>query len=674
MSRAEVISKRCIRVITLLVFLNLGTPAFPEDDYLEMSLEDLMDVEIVSVSKKVEKLSEAAAAVYVITSEDIRRSGVTSIAEALRMAPGLQVARIDANKWAITSRGFNGGFANKLLVLIDGRSVYTPLFSGVYWDVQDVLLEDIDRIEIVRGPGGTLWGANAVNGVINIITKSSANTQGTFLKLGAGTEERGLGAFRHGGKVGDGVTYRAYGKFVSRDNSLFEGGDDANDQWDVFRGGVRFDWELSDRNTFTLMSDLYSGDAHQTFNWGMLSEPWYRMVEDKTSISGMNALGRWTHSFNSFSEMTLQTYFDRTRRFDGFAKEVRNTFDLDIQHHQKLSSQVSLLMGAGYRLTQDDVDRTSQSWAIPLARTDDLYNAFVQTTISLIENKLRLTVGSKFEHNDYTGFEYQPGTRLLWLPQKRHSVWVAVARAVRTPSRIEHDARIISCVLPPLSQDNPSPFPVLLVLTGKRQFESEELLAYEAGYRIQMSDGVSLDLAGFYNVYDKLRNLEAGDPIPNSFPPTYITVPVTAGNNVSGKTYGLELAADWRAMDCLAFKASYTHIQIEIDGIEVNLVTRFGNSEGGQPRNQIYLRMIADLTADIELDAGLRYVDALPVADIDSYTALDIRMGWKLHKNLELALGGQNLLEPRHIEYLSERNRMEAENERGVYATMAWGF
>ena len=260
MNKAKVISRRCVQVMTLLFFLSLGTPAFPEDDYLEMSLEDLMDVEIVSVSKKAEKLSEAAAAVYVITSEDIRRSGVTSIAEALRMAPGLQVARIDANKWAITSRGFNGGFANKLLVLIDGRSVYTPLFSGVYWDVQDVLLEDIDRIEIVRGPGGTLWGANAVNGVINIITKSSANTQGTFLKLGAGTEERGLGAFRHGGKIGDGVTYRAYGKFVSRDNSDFEGGDDANDQWDVFRGGVRFDWELSDRNTFTLMSDLYSGD------------------------------------------------------------------------------------------------------------------------------------------------------------------------------------------------------------------------------------------------------------------------------------------------------------------------------------------------------------------------------------------------------------------------------
>ncbi len=678
-SRQEVTRSDNIRLMAVTILLvvmfsgGLNAGQAPQD-LKKLSLEELVNIEVTSVSKKVEKLTEAAAAVSVITSEDIRRSGATSIAEALRMVPGLQVARSTASQWAITSRGFSGNFANKLLVLIDGRSVYTPLFSGVLWGIQDVLLEDIDQIEVVRGPGGTLWGANAVNGVINIITKNSAETQKTIAKVGIGTEEQGFVSFRRGGRIGPDATFRVYGKYNSRDNFIYASGEQATDKWDIFRGGLRIDWKQSDRNSYTLMGDVYNGDLHRSYRFAILEAPWSVSFHDTSILDGGNILGRWNHRFTQSSEITFQAYFDRTEMADEWLKENRNTFDLDLHHNQRISSTVTFLYGFGYRRIQDGIDSTSQVWLLPPERTDNLYSVFAQTNFSFAGDRLRLTIGSKFEHNDYTEYEFQPGVRLLWLPLENHTVWAAVARAVRTPSRVEHDGSIVSGVIPPLSPSNPGPLPIQMLLSGNRQFESEELTAYEVGYRIQPTAQLSLDLAGFYNDYEKLRNLVAGAPVPNALPPAYLIKPINVANEVSGEACGLELAADWRVSERLTFKSWYAYTRLDLSSPDGANEDSIEDSEKAYPRNQAYLRTIIDIADNIEFDAGLRYVDALVVHGIDSYQSLDIRLGWTPVRNVEISVVGQNLFERHHTEFQSELNLVLTEVERGMYISITWNF
>jgi len=643
-------------------------------DLKSLSLEELINIEVTSASKKAEHLSEAAAAVYVITSDDIRRMGVTTIAEALRMAPGVQVSRIDGSTWAITSRGFIGSFANKLLVLIDNRSAYTPLFSGVYWDVQDVLLEDIDRIEVVRGPGGTLWGANAVNGVINVITKNSEETQGVLVTAGAGTYEHGYGAVRYGGQISNGIAYRAYAKYVLRDNSTLKAYKEAHDAWDVYRCGFRMDWKMSQSNSFMLLGDIYSGNLDRTYNFPLLVDPWKDIVNDETTISGGNTLGRWTHKFSLSSEMTIQAYLDITKRIDRYASERRKTFDIDIQHYQELSSRLAFLWGLGYRVSHDSIAVTTQSYAVPSSRTDDLYNAFVQMDFWFVPDRLRLSLGTKLEHNDYTGEELQPGVRLVCLASERHSLWAAVSRAVRTPCRVEHDAHIKLSVEPPMTEDNPSSIPALLVLTGNRRFKSEELTAYELGYRVQMSSDISLDMSLFNNVFEKLRSFQAGNPVPNTIPPTYVTVPVVAMNNSHGKTYGFELAADWRASDIIRFTASYSYLRVILDEEVGDYENELLDYERSSPRNQASIRSFINPFSSFEIGTGLRYMDPLPAFNIPSYLELDIRVGWKPYRNIELSLVGQNLLERYHVEYEPEFSTGPTYIERSVYGTIAWRY
>ncbi len=372
------------------------------DDLTELSLEELMDIEITSVSKKPERLADAAAAIFVITQEDIRRSGVTSIPEALRMVPGINVARIDSNKWAITSRGFNGRFANKLLVLIDGRIVYAPSFSGVYWEVQDTLMEDVDRIEVIRGPGATLWGANAVNGVINIITKSVADTQGGLVAMGAGTKERGFGGVRYGTDMGEATYGRFYAKGFKRDEFVHTTGDDAGDDWDMLRGGFRVDSLLYDRDPVTVQGDIYHGNINQTLNLSILSAPYSDILEDKSKVSGWNLLTRWQHTLSPTSDLTLQAYYDRTDRDDAVYGEIRNTFDIDLQHQFAAYERHEVIWGLGYRYVHDDISTNSSNTLIldPDSSSDELFSAFVQDKITVIEDYLWLTIGSKFEHND----------------------------------------------------------------------------------------------------------------------------------------------------------------------------------------------------------------------------------------------------------------------------------
>jgi iron complex outermembrane receptor protein len=643
-------------------------------DLKSKSLEELADIEVTTVSKKAEPLSATAGAVYVITADDIQKMGATSIAEALRMAPGVQVARIDGSTWAITSRGFNGAFANKLLVLVDNRSAYTPLFSGVYWDVQDVVLEDIDRIEVVRGPGGTLWGANAVNGVINIITKDSKSTQGTLVKVGAGTEERASGVVRHGGSLGHGFTYRAYGKYTLRDKSVFKTKVAANDNGDGLRGGFRMDWNQSNNNSWTMLGDIYSGRSGKTYAFPLLTEPWIQTVFDTTAISGGSALARWNHHFSDRSGVTIQTYFDRALRKDRWLSDTRNTFDFEIQHSQEFSSRFALLLGTGLRVNHDDIDSTSQVYATPPQRTDNLFSAFAQMTIWCIPDKLRLSIGTKWERNDYSGVEFQPGARLLWHPSKRHALWASVSRALRTPSRAEFDAHILVRTNPPSSGDNPYPFPILLTLNGNRQFASERVLSYELGYRENLSDNLLIDLAVFDNRLDHLRTSSLGETtFPDALHP-YVTQALTMRNDSRGRAYGIEFSSDWRATQLLSLRAIYSYLHLSIRSPESDVENKGINYENASPRNQVYILSSFGPVMNLRFDAAARFVDRLQSFAIPRYFELDIRLGWTPCRTLDLAVVGQNLLHQHHLEYQSEFSNFQTYVQRAVYATVGWRF
>lgn len=420
----------------------------PSIDIKGTSLIELMNMKITSVSKTEERLSDAPAAVYVITHDDIRRSGVTSIPEALRLAPGVHVAREGAHSWAISIRGFNSDITNKLLVLIDGRSVYSPLFAGVFWDVQDTLLEDVERIEVISGPGGTLWGANAVNGVINIITRSAQDTLGGFAEFGGGNQEQGFAGLRYGGKLGEDAAVRGYLKTFSRDSFRRADGERAIDDWQMNQGGFRLDWQQSEADLFTVQGDIYSGKEDGMFRddfiLGTVPGPDFK---DQSDVAGGNLLGRWERQLSETSDFQLQAYYDYSKReIPGTYDEARDTFDIDFQHHFKLGRRNDILWGLGYRWTRDDIDNTTFATFTPDSRSDETFSAFLQDKIDLWDEKLFLTLGSKFEHNDYTGFEYQPNARLSWLPTERQTLWAAVSRAVRTPARLNTDLRLTAPV------------------------------------------------------------------------------------------------------------------------------------------------------------------------------------------------------------------------------------
>ncbi len=644
-----------------------------EKDVYDLNIEDLMNVQVTTVSKKAQPLSDASAAIFVISNEDIKRSGVTNVPDALRMAPGLDVARIDANKWAVSSRGFNGRFANKLLVLIDGRSIYTQSFSGVYWENQDVMLEDVDRIEVIRGPGATLWGANAVNGVINIITKHTADTQGGLISAGGGNKELGFGSFRYGAQLGEDTTGRAYVKGFLRDEFNKPSGADAGDGWDKVQGGFRIDSLWSDRDSVTFQGDIYHSNINQDLNLASLQGPAFtEFIDDTTRAYGGNVVGRIHHIFSNTSDSTLQFYYDVYSRKEGFDHETRNTFDIDFQNRFELNDWNEIIWGLGYRYTRSDNKLTRPETFIvdPLKRGDPLYSAFLQNELALIENTLWLTLGSKFEHNNYTGFEVQPTARIMWAPHRSHRVWAAISRAVRTPSAIDSDLRLLAGVEPANSAANPTPFPVAVTVNGNKNGKAEVLLAYELGYRFTVSNALSLDAAAFYNDYDRLRSFEMGFP---SIIGAAISQPIFANNGSEGETYGFETTASWTMLDWWRWDLSYSLIETELESNELF-------KEAVSPEQKVSLRSSINPWNTVNLDLWLRYIDSnstfniqSPVV-IDSYVTLDMRLGWKPVKDIELSVTGQNLLDGSHLESVSETFLGYTEIPRGVYGKIAWKF
>src|SRR6266849_10616710 len=624
-------------------------------DVTAMSMEDLMNMQVTSVSKRTQKVADAAAAIFVITQEDIRRSGATSIPEALRLAPGLEVARIDQNKWAIGSRGFNGRFNNKLLVLIDGRSVYTPLFSGVYWNVQDVMLEDVDRIEVIRGPGATLWGANAVDGVINVITKKAKATQSAVVTAGAGTEERAAGGVRYGGKLGDNSYFRAYTKYFNWGPSAYPSGMTAHDGWDALRGGFRADWTPVGANSFTLQGDIYRSRFNETLTVASLSAPYSNTFPNDGKYSGGNILGRWNHTSEG-SSISLQMYYDNTTITDhSLFGDHQNILDIDFQHGFQVGDSQQFVWGLGYRSIRDKNDASFTVSLQPNQVTLNQFSTFLQDEISLVDSRLRLTLGSKFEHNEFTGFEIEPNARLLWNLTPNQSIWTAVSRAVRTPALTEEGLRLNSAVIPPGTPSNPTPLPAVVAVFGSHQFNSEDLLAYELGYRVQATSNLSLDLATFYNHYSNLRTAEPGTPFVEGSPaPTDIVIPFVAGNKMSGGTYGLELFADWKVVPKWRLVGSYSYLQMDIHKNMDSQDPTPDNPNGSSPRHQWYLRSSVDLPKHFEQDTTLRFVDHLSSLNLPNYYSLDAHLGWRPVTSLELSIGGQNLLNNWHLEFLPD--------------------
>lgn len=655
---------------------------------MDMDLETLMKQTVTSVSRKSERLSDAASAVFVITQEDIRRSGATSIAEALRLSPGLEVARQDAHTWAISSRGFNDEFASKLLVLVDGRTVYTPLVASVNWDVQDYPLEDIDRIEVIRGPGATVWGANAVNGVINITTKSAKDTQGLLVTAGGGTEDRGFGTLRYGGKLGENAYYRIYGKYLDRDSSELRGGGEANDSWWMSRGGFRLDYIPNEQNLLTLQGDYYGGDLDQTITVPLVTPPYLTALTDEVNTSGGNILGRWTHDFSADSQLAFKLYYDHQDRDRVVYAEKRDTFDLDLQHHFRVGERNDIVWGLGYNITSDSLRNSPYVSFDPADRTTVLYSAFLQDEITLIQDRLRMTLGSKIEHNDYTGWEIQPSGRLSLNITDKQTGWFAASRAVSTPSRAEDDILINRFVFPPGSTPpgapGPVPVPVVLSLMGSEEMDSKDVVAFELGYRVQPHQRLSLDLATFYNIYDNERSLEAGAPDMSNFP-AYIVQPYVINNLIEGETYGFELASTWQATDWWRIRANYTFWKLNLHKKPGSTDPLNEQQETDSPEHQVGVRSLMDLPHNIEFDTGLRYVDSLDMRrrfvaapgedlSIPGYVVGDVRIGWRPNYNWEVSVVGQNLFND-HQEFApSFLGTQETLVETSVYAKVTFRY
>jgi iron complex outermembrane recepter protein len=635
-------------------------------DLKKFTLEQLRDIEVTSVSRGEESLSKAPAAVTVVTGDDIRRSGATTVPDALRGVPGIQVARERSDAWALSARGFSSINSEKLLVLSDTRSIYTPLFSGVLWDVQDYLLEDIERIEVIRGPGATLWGSNAVNGVINITTKNAKDTQGLYVVTAAGTEEHATIGARFGGSLGDRGHYRVFAKYFDRDASAVPAGA-SRDDWNMGQVGFRADWDTATRDTLTMQGALYSGEA------GLIG-PSIRVAgrqgpqgDLRAQLGGGNILGRWRHRSSNQADLQVRVYYDRTHRDDPSFVDDLNTFDADIQQRFAVGRLHEFTGGAGYRFTNNTNTGKGIFNLEPPSSGDHLVSGFVQDQIR-VSDVVRVTIGTKLEHNDFSGAELQPSVRAAWDVRPRQLFWTSVSRAVRVPTRLERD----------ISIDVPSPVPGLVYrLLGTGDFDSEKLVALEAGYRWQALSTLIIDAASFHNRYTGLASLEAGTPATDPSDGR-IVVPIVNQNLNDGNSSGLEIQATFDPLPTWRVSVSSSTLVVNIDagGLDIN---RGALLDGASPRHQLGIRSALDLPRNLQFDAMLQHVTALrhlPQSltgeGVPAYAELDLRVAWRGWPHAEISVVGQNLLHDEHPEFGLAATRGNI--QRGFYAKIAWGF
>lgn len=646
-------------------------------DVETLSINELMQIEVSSASRKSQQLSDTAAAAFIISHDDIRRSGATSIPEALRLAPGVEVAQVGAGRWAVTIRGFNGEYANKLLVLMDGRTVYTPLFAGVFWDQQDTMMEDIERIEVIRGPGAVMWGSNAVNGVINIITKKAKDTQGNLAVAGGGNQEQGFVAYRHGGKLGNDANYRLYAKAFEREAYVNTQGQRGYDDWRSAQSGFRVDQRLSNDQRLTVQGDVYR------LKKGCRAQP--LTVEGEFSQlftrdcygDGANLLSRWEANLNDGSDLMLQGYYDRVS-FDSVAmSNVQDTFDLDFQHRLHPNVHHDLMWGLNYRFIHSN---TVNSDVFNFTPSDFAYHqgsAFVQDDIALIDRELRLTLGGKVEQSYFGNTQLQPNARLLWTPNEQHTFWTSLSRASRIPSQGLSQADIAAGTtqanipLPTLIGLRNVTVPVQLMVMSNADLKAEKVFSAEMGYRTQWTRHFSTDITAFNNQYSDQIVLSRGKPSvhPRNSKLPVINQPLLWSNSAGQvDTRGIELASDWRVFDWMRFSGSYTHLAIDSDAAAYS------------PRHHGSLRWQMDLRNDLQFDTTLRAVGRLgkSTAIVPAYTTFDARLAYRPIKGIEWSVSAQNLFTPRHVEFndspVSASSVSAIAVPRSIYGKFSWEF
>lgn len=642
--------------------------------FRSLSLEDLSQIEVTSPSKEPVPAFRSPVAIAVITGDDIRRSGATTIPEVLRLAPGVEVARIDGNKWSVGIRGFGTRLSRSVLVLIDGRSVYTPLFAGTYWEVQDTLLEDVDRIEVIRGPGGNIWGPNAVNGVINIITKSSKDTHGVYSSVGSGNEEQAFLNFRYGGATSRGLNYRLYTKSFTRGPEFHRNAGNFDD-WRGVQGGFRMDWESRGRDRFTLQGDVYRQESGERVSVGSYTPPRTFDVSGNASLSGANAMLRWVRTYRGGSNVQVQTYYDRTSRFEPNLGETRNTLDVDVLARTVLSSRHELQYGLEARGSWRHFEQIVSTLVFdPEHRLDYLVSGFLQETFTLAPDRLSLVLGTKIFRTNFSGFQLEPNARLLWTPADKTSLWASFTHAVRTPSDAERDFYLSSYI------GDANGLPLFARFNPNRWFAPEQVNGYEVGFRQLLGKKVYLDVAGFYNRHHNLFSQNLAGPIALQTtlpypaplpPPAHLLLPAEFRNDLYGSTKGGEISPEWRPLDWLRLRGSYSYL-------DMHLKKRPGTAlgadpaavSGSSPRHQLMWTSSFDLPQRVQVDLLLRYVSAVPAQLAPEYSTADVRVGWRLSDHLEFSVAGRNLLQPHHVEFNDVGGPVGI--RRSVYASVAW--
>ncbi len=649
------------------------TPDSSVTDFSTLDLEELARVKVTSAARRPETLGNTSAAITLISRDDIRRSGVSNLPEALRLLPGLAVFQAGTRDWAVSARGFHQQSSNKMLVLIDGRVVYSPIFAGVFWDMQRVPLEDVDRIELIRGPGAALWGANAVNGVINVVTRGAEETAGGFGSVTAGSNDQAQVDVRYGGSVGRRGAGRVYALGSTEGGSGRPAGGSGEDDWQFGQGGFRTDF-TRDNDLFTVQGDGYVAGGGQQLLLPTPSPPFLTLADEDLEVHGGNLLGRWSHRFSPRSDFALQAYADYAVRTQPsqFGHIGVTTIDFDFHHHFGLGTSHDLLWGLGYRIIRDKVDGAFPVSFDPASRHVNLVTGFVQDEVMVVRDRLTAYLGAKFEHNSFTGFELQPTARLLWTPSRTTTVWAAVSRAVRTPSRVDSDLRLVAQVFdaPPITR---------IEALGSDTLESEALIAYEIGYRVVPDTRLSVDVSAYYHDYNRLRSVAPGVPRSDG---DVVVVPFSVGNEANARTYGGTASATVRATPDWGIRASYTYLNMTAsldDGAVPGTIADV--NPGFNPSHQLSLWSSLDLPWNLELDVMGRYVSELEGSEsagdeVDQYVQADARFGLPLNPRLDLELIGRNLLSTRRIEFFQSATSPSRGGaiERQVRGKLLWTF
>ena len=628
-----------------------------------MSLEQLSQIEVTSITKDAVPVFKTPAAISVLTSDQIQQSGARNIPDLLRLIPGVNVAQVDSNQWSIGIRGFEGTLSKSVLVLIDGRSVYTPLFAGVYWEMQDVMIEDIERIEVIRGPGGTIWGSNAVNGVINIITKSARDTHGALVSVGGGNVDQGELNWRYGGGD-DRFSYRIYGKGFTMGPQLHADGKNYDD-WRRGQIGFRTDARLGKRDQLTVQGDIYGGDAGQILQISSFSPPTNPAVEGDKLFNGEDVMAAWKHGLAGGSDILLRAYWDRTDRQELNYREVRNTFDFDFIHHKPFERH-DVTWGLGARISPSTYYQLVPTVTFtPAQQTYNIFSAFLQDEISLVPDRLTLTLGSKFEHTTFSGFDYQPSGRLAWTPNDKQTIWAAVTRAVRTPSRIEEGFNFSFLAVPSV--------PLYLRLIGDGDFTPEQLLGYELGYRNYIRKNVIFSLSLFHNRYDDLLSVESAPTFAEAVPaPLHLVLPLYLRNGIAADSNGGEIAGLWDPKEWMRVRASYSLVLMDaIRRPGSDDASTVKQLEGDSPAHKIVVQSFFQLPRHVDIHLTYRYVSAIRDQSVPAYSTGDARIGWRPKGPCEFEVVGQNLLQPSHVEYGGLPGPLVA-IKRSVYGGIVW--